>query len=169
MTSRPLLFATALLSVAADWGAVAAAATSVKASAAQMLEIADQLTKSGQADQAEPILELLGNDPSADVRNEARFRKAALLESRGEDRAAAALLRRILDDKPRAAPVRPRLPNVWIFCPPGTYFASFSTRDDQRVRARISAANRPSPVSRRPSAPQNTPCPVGAPSANSPS
>ena len=104
---RLLIAATgSLLAVA---GAGAAAAASVKASAGQMLGIADQLTRSGQADQAERILDLLSNDPNADMRNEARFRKAALLEARGEDRAAAVLLRRILDEKPAAAPVRLKL------------------------------------------------------------
>lgn len=108
MARRGLLFvATALLLAAAE--TAAAAKTSVNASAGQMLGIADQLARSGRSDQAEQILALLGDDPSADVRNEARFRRAALLEAKGEDRAAAVLLRRILDDRPDAAPVRLKL------------------------------------------------------------
>ena len=95
MGRRRLLSATTvMLLAAAEAGTESAAATSVKASAGQMLQLADQLAQSGRAGQAEPILELLSNDPSADVRNEARFRRAAMLEAKGEDREAAVLLRR---------------------------------------------------------------------------
>lgn len=109
MACRRLIYATTALLLVAAEAATASTATSIKASAGQMLHIADQLTQSGRTDQAEPILELLSNDPSADVRNEARFRKAALLEARGDGRGAAVLLRQILDDRPGAAPVRLKL------------------------------------------------------------
>lgn len=113
--------ATALASIAAALFAAAGPAAAegmspspsatrkVQATADQMLGLADQLIRRGDAAQAEPILDLLTRDPDADVRNEARFRRATLLEARGDDRAAAVLLRRILDDKPDAAPVRLKL------------------------------------------------------------
>src|SRR5687768_12143633 len=82
---------------------------SIKANARQMLGLAEQLIHRGDQAQAEQILELLSGDPSADVRNEARYRQAMLLEARGDDRGAAVLLRRILDDRPGAAPVRLKL------------------------------------------------------------
>lgn len=84
-------------------------AHTLRASAGQMLDLAEQMIRAGKTSQAEQILELLCNDASADVRNEARFSRAALLEARGDDRSAAVLLRRILDDKPGAAPVRLKL------------------------------------------------------------
>jgi hypothetical protein len=74
-----------------------------------LLRLADDLLLRGAADGAEPILALLAHDPDPDVRNEARFRQAMLLETKGRDRDAAVLLRRILDDKPNAAPVRLKL------------------------------------------------------------
>lgn len=82
---------------------------SIKANAQQMLVLVEQLIRDGKAAQAEQILGLLARDPNADMRNEARYRQAMLLEARGEDRGAAVLLRRILDDRPGAAPVRLKL------------------------------------------------------------
>ena len=77
----------------------------------QMLAWRSRWPPSGAAipAQGEQILELLARDPSPEVRSEARFRQALLLEGRGEDRAAAVSLRRILDDKPDTAPVRLKL------------------------------------------------------------
>ena len=116
MPGRRLLSASAILllppaSVAAASapGLALVPTESVSVSAGQMLGIADQLARSGQGDRAEHILDLLSNDPNPDVRSEARFRKAVLLEARGEGRAAAVLLRRVLDDRPNAAPVRLKL------------------------------------------------------------
>jgi outer membrane protein len=82
---------------------------SIKANAEQMLILAEQMIQDGRAAQAESILQLLARDPKPDVRNEARYRQAMLLEARGENRGAAVLLRRILDDRPGAAPVRLKL------------------------------------------------------------
>lgn len=84
-------------------------AHTLRASAGQMFVLTERMIRAGKKAQAEQILELLSNDPSADVRNEARFRRAALLEARGDNRAAALLLRRVLDDKPSASPVRFKL------------------------------------------------------------
>ena len=106
-------FAAALVAVPPVTEAGAAPPTSparrMHASAEQLLGLADQMIRKGATTQAEQILDLLSNDPNPDVRNEARFRLAVLLEARGEERSAAVLLRRILDDKPRAAPVRLKL------------------------------------------------------------
>lgn len=55
------------------------------------------------------MLALLAQDPDPDVRNEARYRESLLLEAKGRDREAAVLLRRIIDDKPNAVPVRLKL------------------------------------------------------------
>lgn len=85
------------------------AARTLRASAGQMLVLSEDMIRAGKTAEAEQILDLLSNDPNADVRNEARFRRANLHEARGDDRSAAVLLRRILDDKPGAAPVRLKL------------------------------------------------------------
>lgn len=94
---------------ATEANAALPATRTVKATPGQMLDLAEQMSRAGQIAQAEQILELLAHDPNSDVRHEARFRQAMLLEARGEDRAAAVLYRRILDDKPSAAPVRLKL------------------------------------------------------------
>jgi hypothetical protein len=75
-------------------------------SANQMFALADQAQSRGQADLAEAIYRAMLADGSADVRAEARFRLAKLAEARGRYTEAALLLRRILDEKPREAPVR---------------------------------------------------------------
>ena len=71
-----------------------------------MLQLADQMATNGQLDQARTLLELLAHDPNPDVRNEALFRHAQLLEAGGRHQAAAVLLRRVLDQNPKAAAVR---------------------------------------------------------------
>lgn len=82
---------------------------SVRATAAQMFELAAQLEKRGDSGQASAILTLLANDPNPDVRNEARYRQALLMEAGGRDREAAVLLRQVLDAKPDAAATRLKL------------------------------------------------------------
>lgn len=107
--SRRLGIALLLFAGAATAQVAAAATTRLQATAAQMQILADRLIETGQDRQAEQLLELLASDPNADVRAEARFRWAVLLERRGKDRDAAVLLRRVLDDRPDAAPVRLKL------------------------------------------------------------
>lgn len=85
---------------------------SIVASAADLLRLAETLTKNGQSDQAIPVLEMLARDPNVDVRSEALFRHAQLLEASGRNPAAAVMLRQILDHKPRAAAVRLRLATI---------------------------------------------------------
>jgi hypothetical protein len=87
-------------------------AHSLRATAADLFGIADNLNRSGRIDDAEQILEMLSQDPHPDVRNEARYRRSKLLVARGRNRDAALLLRRILDEKPRATPVRLQLAQV---------------------------------------------------------
>jgi hypothetical protein len=83
-----------------------AEARTVKATAAQMFHLAEQLVRSGKPSDADKVLELLSRDPDPQVRDEARFRRARMFKARGQLQPAALLLRRILDDKPDAAPVR---------------------------------------------------------------
>lgn len=85
------------------------APTSVRLTASQLLGIVDRLIKSGRPDEAREMLALLAKDPDPDIRNEARYRQSLVLETKGRDREAAVLLRRIVDDKPDAAPVRLKL------------------------------------------------------------
>lgn len=99
----------------AIWSAQSAAAApspgprSLKATAADLFGLADGLVRGGTPERAEPILALLARDPNLQVRNEARFRQSTLLEAKGSDRAAAVLLRQILDEQPDAAVVRIKL------------------------------------------------------------
>ena len=80
--------------------------TTVRATGAQMLRVADEFARRGQRDQAERVLDLLTGDPDPDIRNEARFKLAAMASAGGNHSNAAVLLRRILDEKPNAARVR---------------------------------------------------------------
>ena len=81
----------------------------VRATATQMLGLADELMSRGQGEHAEPILELLSQDPDPAIRNEARYRTALLLGAKGQDQAAAILLRRVLDEIPEAVAARLQL------------------------------------------------------------
>lgn len=111
---RPLLRAAAV--GLAGGGLIPAAAqaaapppVTVRATAGQMLGLADKLIRNGRQEDAAPILSLLAEDPSPDIRNEARYRQSLLLEAKGSNREAAVLLRRIVDEKPDAAAARLKL------------------------------------------------------------
>lgn len=78
----------------------------VRASAADLLHLVEQLTIRGDRYQASRILDLLARDPNIEVRSEARYRLALLLKNEGRSTEAAVLLRRILDEKPEASAVR---------------------------------------------------------------
>src|SRR5690348_7273978 len=78
----------------------------IRATAGQMLSLADEMARYGRSGEAENILELLARDPDRDIRNEARYRRAKLLRARANYRDAALLLRRVLDERPDATPVR---------------------------------------------------------------
>jgi hypothetical protein len=82
------------------------------ATAGEIFRLADELNSRGQAGQAEELFELLAHDPDPDVRNEARFRHSKILKAQGHWTEAALLLRRIVDEKPAATPVRLELAQV---------------------------------------------------------
>ena len=86
-----------------------AGSRTIHATAGEMLRLAEEMVGRGRTDDAQTILEALTRDPDANVRNEARFRRALLLEAGGRTEASAVLLRRILDEKPDATAVRLKL------------------------------------------------------------
>jgi hypothetical protein len=79
---------------------------------AQMLRFAQLRQESGDLMLAEKLYRALEADPDVDVRNEARFRHSKMLEAEGRNSDAGLLLRRILDEKPNAAPVRLALAQI---------------------------------------------------------
>ena len=81
----------------------------VKATAAQLFELAAQMQKRGNTKRAISILSALESDPNPDIRREARYRQALVLEATGRNRDAAVLLRQVLDEKPDAAATRLKL------------------------------------------------------------
>lgn len=83
--------------------------TRIKASATDLFNLAETLKQRGTPQRAEPILALLARDPDSDVRNEARFRLAQMMEAKGRIRDAAVQLRQILDDRPDTPAVRVKL------------------------------------------------------------
>lgn len=108
--ARHAVWAVALLAgLASASDASAAPPRKVVATAGQMLKLAEDMARHGDSSDAETILDLLSRDPDMNVRNEARFRRALMLEAGGRNEAAAVLLRRILDDKPDATAVRFKL------------------------------------------------------------
>jgi len=60
------------------------AAVRIRASAGQLLQLADRYLRSGETAKAETILVALSADPNAEIRNEARFRLARMLGAVGE-------------------------------------------------------------------------------------
>jgi tetratricopeptide (TPR) repeat protein len=75
-------------------------------SASDVFAVADLALGHGDPQAAETALRALFDDPALSIRSEARFRLAKLLASTGRSSDAAVLLRRILDEQPRSAPVR---------------------------------------------------------------
>ena len=101
-----------LPSPASSLPAPGAETRTIKASAGQMLGLAEEMIRRGRNNDAQTILESLTGDPDATVRNEARFRQALLLAASGRVEASAVLLRRILDERPDATAVRLKLATV---------------------------------------------------------
>jgi hypothetical protein len=92
--------------------APAARSAVVRVSAAALFRIADTAIAGGNDALARRTYRALMNDPSADIRLEARFR-LALLESRnGKLETAALLLREVVDRRPNAARARLELAGV---------------------------------------------------------
>jgi len=101
-----LAFATPALAQQADPPAVSL-------SAAEVFTFADQARYSGDYATAETAYLALTQDPDLELRTEARFRLARMYAYQMDrKRDAAVLYRRILDDKPDAAPVRLELARV---------------------------------------------------------
>lgn len=75
-------------------------------SAEQLFRLAEEAAAKGDVETLGTIYVALEHDPSSAVRNEARFRHAKLLKSKGMNSGAAVLLRAILDEYPAAGPVR---------------------------------------------------------------
>ena len=92
-----LLAALMLTTVASTPGAAATPEIrKVTATPVQMLDLAEQLARRGSLADAETVLSLLSRDPNSDIRNEARFRLAQLLQSQRKPTRAAELLRQVL-------------------------------------------------------------------------
>ena len=79
---------------------------------AQMFKLAEIAKARGDLATATAILVALESNPDPDIRSEARYRHAKQLLGAKRNRDAALLLRRILDDKPAAAPVRLELAQI---------------------------------------------------------
>ena len=81
-------------------------------SAFDLFALAERQQAAGKTASAITIYDGLAHDPSADIRAEARFRKAALLALGKRYKDAAVLLRSILDEQPEATSVRLELARV---------------------------------------------------------
>lgn len=75
-------------------------------SATELFQLADQLAAQGQYGDAEQLLKLLAVNHDPQVRSEANFRHARLLNSLGRNQEAAILLRLVVDSRPDAVPAR---------------------------------------------------------------
>ncbi|QNN65671.1 DUF560 domain-containing protein [Sphingomonas rhizophila] len=75
-------------------------------SATSLLALAQKLERSGHRDEAARLYQALTEDPNPDIRAEAQFRTARYLAGEGKTREAAVLLRRLIDEHPKAAPPR---------------------------------------------------------------
>ena len=73
---------------------------------AELFAFADNARDSGDYDAAETAYRALATNPELELRTEARFRLALMLEQQKRLTDAAVLLRQILDEKPDAARVR---------------------------------------------------------------
>lgn len=92
---------------------VVAEADTISLSAPQLFELADQARDRGDYTMAETAYRALAGNPDIDVRNEARFRLALMLADREHKlKDAALMLRRILDERPKAQRVRLELARV---------------------------------------------------------
>ena len=104
------------LSMTASLTLAAAASPAIAAtrsySAAQMFAIAEKAGAAHDDATAAAIYRALEHDPHVDLRNEARFRHAQLLERQKKLTDAAVLLHAILDETPKAQPARLELAKV---------------------------------------------------------
>lgn len=79
---------------------------------AQLFEFASNARDAGDFKTAETAYRALAGHPDVELRSEARFRLALMLDGQGRNRDAAVLLRQILDEKPDAARVRIELARI---------------------------------------------------------
>jgi hypothetical protein len=101
------LFAAALVPPAAVPPAELTAPVKVEGLvAADLFMLAERAVAGGRPEDAQEFLTALLSDPDPDVRLEAGFRLAKLDAAGGRNREAAVRLRRILDERPDAQPVR---------------------------------------------------------------
>lgn len=89
-----------------------APADTVQMTPAQLFAFADNARDRGDYATAETAYRALTRHPDIELRTEARFRLALMLDGQGQQREAAVLLRRILDEKPDAARVRVELARI---------------------------------------------------------
>ncbi len=101
--SLGLLAASAPLCAA---GQRSAAGQRQEVTATQLFQLAEQLAAQGRLGEAERLLNLLAVNHDHQVRNEAHYRLALLLNSLGRNQEAAILLRRVVDSRPDAVPAR---------------------------------------------------------------
>ncbi|MFM5918176.1 MAG: surface lipoprotein assembly modifier [Novosphingobium sp.] len=83
-----------------------AAATTVSLTPAQLFDFAGQAQARGDIAAAEAAYRALATNPDIEIRTEARFRLAMMLADQKRYADAAIELRKILDEKPKAARVR---------------------------------------------------------------
>ncbi|WP_298394622.1 surface lipoprotein assembly modifier [Sphingobium sp.] len=102
----------ALASAPSPARSAAAPAPSRELSAIEVFAVAERFQSAGRNEEAIRLYDALTQDRDADVRAEARFRKAMLLASLTRYREAATALRALLDEKPDAARVRLELARV---------------------------------------------------------
>jgi len=95
--------------LAQDSAETPAAPETVQLTPAQLFAFADEARDAGDFETAETAYRALAEHPDIELRTEARFRLAMMLDSQGSTREAAVLMRQILDEKPDAARVRVEL------------------------------------------------------------
>lgn len=84
----------------------------VTLSPSNMFQLAEAASYNGDTQTAEEVYKALASNPSPQIRNEARFRHAELLVTRRRFTDAAVLLRRVVDDDPKAQTARIELASV---------------------------------------------------------
>ena len=108
----------AAILLASSGGSAAAAAlppppvAKLRLGPSEMFHLADIAQQKGDVATALTVYTALESNPDADVRTEARFRRAKLESAKGSLTKAAVLLRQIIDERPSAVPVRVALAQV---------------------------------------------------------
>lgn len=101
-----------LLRLASLWLGLAVVASAASAQPVRLgngekvLALATSAERRGDPVGARRLLTALLDDPSPPIRAEARFRLAKMLVASGRKREAAVMLRRVVDEHPKAAPAR---------------------------------------------------------------